>query len=171
MAAFGFDRRMRHVYTQSCVVTANGTRASLFITEQTESWRQNMRYRFAAILLLLTTALASPLLAQSIGIEGYWRGIGFVKPTDGQREKIHCRVTFNRKSTNTYGVQAKCASQGTNITQTGTLQRTGRNRYSGTFYNSDYNVSGRIQTRQRGNRQNVTFRSETGFGQITLFRR
>jgi hypothetical protein len=130
-----------------------------------------MKYSFAIIALLLTVALTSPVLAQSSGLEGYWRGIGFVKPTDGQRERIHCRVTYKRQSANTFNVHAKCASQATNITQTGTLRRIGGNRYSGTFHNSDYNVSGRIQTRLQGNRQSVTFRSEDGFGQVTLFRR
>lgn len=127
--------------------------------------------RFSFPMMLLAVGLASPVLAQSRGIDGFWRGIGFVKPTDGQREKIHCRVSIDRRSANIFSVHARCASQGTNITQIGTLTKTGRNRYSGTFRNSDYNVSGRIQTSLQGNRQNVTFRSENGFGQITLFRR
>lgn len=133
--------------------------------------RAAVRSIFVTLLMLAWLAGDAPLFAQSRGLEGYWRGSGFVHPTDGQREKIRCRVTFQRLSASVFSVRALCASQATNITQTGELRRVGSNRYAGEFYNSDFNVRGRIQTRLQGNRQSVTFRSEAGYGQLRLFRR
>ena len=47
----------------------------------------------------------------------------------------------------------------------------GRNRLSGSFYNADFNVRGRIQITLSGNQQAVTLVSEAGSGQLTLFKR
>ena len=110
-------------------------------------------------------------MAQSPGLEGFWRGSGHIKAKDASRERVRCRVTYTRRSSNTYGVDAKCASQAANITQSGQVMRTGRNRYAGQFYNYDYNVRGQIAVIVRGNRQFVTLRSEAGSGRLTLFRR
>jgi len=120
---------------------------------------------------ILWVMSAAPSIAQSRGLEGYWRGSGFIKVKDAPKERVRCRVTYSRRSSNTYSVDAKCASQGANITQSGQVANTGRNRYAGKFYNSDYNVRGRIRITIRGNRQYVTLRSEAGSGNLMLFRR
>lgn len=130
-----------------------------------------MRWIILALLPILAYTVGTQAHSQSRDLQGLWRGIGFVKPADGQREKIHCRVTFNRQSAVAYDVTAKCAGQSASITQTGRVRRTGANRYAGNFYNSDYNVYGRIQIRVHGSRQSVSFRSEAGFGSVQLFKR
>ena len=135
-------------------------------------WEQRHVLTVALLLCpILWVMSAAPSIAQSRGLEGYWRGSGFIKVKDAPKERVRCRVTYSRRSSNTYSVDAKCASQGANITQSGQVAKTGRNRYAGKFYNSDYNVRGRIRITIRGNRQYVTLRSEAGSGNLMLFRR
>ena len=68
-------------------------------------------------------------------------------------------------------MKARWASQAANIDQTGSVRKIGRNTYAGDFYNSDYNVRGRIRVTLRGNRQSVALFSDAGSGRLILFRR
>ena len=127
--------------------------------------------RWMLVLPLLAVTSAGPSQAQSPGLAGYWRGSGHIKPKESPREKVRCRVTYTRQSGNAFGVDAKCATASTNITQTGRVTRTGSNRYAGQFYNPDFNFRGRIRITIRGNRQFVTLSSGEASGSLTLFRR
>ena len=122
-------------------------------------------------LTIAIVALQSGAEAQSQGLQGYWRGSGYISPAKGQRERVRCRVWISRSSPQAFGVKARCASQAANIDQTGRVRKTGRNSYIGDFYNSHYNIRGRIRITLRGNRQNVTMHSDVGSGRLTLFRR
>jgi hypothetical protein len=125
----------------------------------------------ALCLAMALVALGSVAEAQSQGLQGYWRGGGYISPAKGHRERVRCRVWISRISDRSYGVKARCASQSADIDQTGRVERRGRNSYTGTFHNSDYNIRGRIRISLRGNRQSVTLHSEAGSGRLTLFRR
>jgi len=103
--------------------------------------------------------------------EGLWRGSGYVNPAEGQRERVRCRVVYRRLSAERYEVTARCATQAVNIDQVGEVRRTGRSSFSGTFYNMEYNVRGRIRVSVRGNRQSVTLSSPQGTGRLNLFKR
>ena len=122
-------------------------------------------------LLILVVASHSPSEAQSQGLQGYWRGSGYIAPSKGQRERVRCRVWISSSSAKTYRVKAQCASQAANIDQTGRVRKTGRNSYIGDFFNSDFNIRGRLRITLRGNRQSVTMHSNSGSGRLTLFRR
>lgn len=139
--------------------------------EQTLNILARTPARALLLALLLVASAAAPSQAQSSGLEGFWRGSGHIKPKQSPREKVRCRVTYTRQSGNTFGVDAKCASAATNITQTGRVTRTGGNRYVGQFYNPDFNIRGRIRITVRGNRQFVTLSSGDGTGSLMLFRR
>ena len=127
--------------------------------------------RWTLWLTIFVVAYHSEAAAQSQGLQGYWRGSGFISPAKGQRERVRCRVWISRGSTRTYRVKARCASQAADIDQTGSVQKTGRNNYAGEFFNSDYNIRGRLRITLRGNRQSVTLHSDAGSGRLTLFRR
>jgi hypothetical protein len=118
---------------------------------------------------LLVATFAGP--ARADRFEGLWRGSGYVDPAEGQRERVRCRVVYTRLSAERYGVTARCATQAVNIDQVGEVRRTGRNSFSGTFYNSEYNVRGQIRVQVSGNRQSVSLRSSQGSGSLTLFKR
>jgi hypothetical protein len=125
----------------------------------------------SATVLALWIVASLPGTAHADSFAGLWRGSGYVNPSEGQREKVRCRVVYRRLSTDRYGVTARCATQAVNIDQSGEIRRTGRNSYAGTFYNMEYNVRGRIRVRVSGNQQSVTLSSPQGSGRLTLFKR
>mgnify|MGYP001821317825 CR=1 FL=1 len=122
-------------------------------------------------LTMLAIAGHSEAAAQAKGLSGYWRGSGFISPAKGQRERVRCRVWISQSARQSYRVKARCASQAVDIDQTGSVRRTGRNNYTGEFFNSDFNIRGRLRITLRGNRQSVSLQSDAGSGHLTLFRR
>ena len=136
--------------------------------------RKTLAFRLVPLVLFILAGSlfsAGAANAQSSGLAGYWRGSGHISPSEGARERVRCRVWITRESQRSYRVVARCASQGANIDQSGRVVQTGSNRFAGEFYNSDYNIRGRIHISLRGNRQYVSMRSESGSGSLELFRR
>lgn len=122
---------------------------------------------FAALAL----ALPLPALAGSSVLEGSWSGGGYVHPTNGQREKVSCRVTYHQTSDTVHSVKATCASASAKIVQTGLLTTVNESRYIGDFTNKEYNISGSVRVVVRGNSQDVTFSSSSGTGSLALKKR
>ena len=126
---------------------------------------------------VVVLALAGVLLtgsndtASAASIEGSWRGSGYISPASGKREKVRCRVTYKRLTKKVFRVVAVCASTAGKIRQTGEVLRVNSTRYVGDFYNSEYDVSGRVRVIVRGSRQTVSFSSKTGKGRIKLRKR
>ncbi len=104
-------------------------------------------------------------------LSGSWSGGGYVQPKDGQREKVRCRVSYSPQGGSTVGVSATCASASLTIRQAGSLTMVNPNRYVGDFYNSEYDISGRIRVSVSGNSQTVSFSSPRGGGSLSLSRR
>jgi hypothetical protein len=125
----------------------------------------------AAIMVVFMGVVGGATLAKAESVAGLWRGSGFVNPSEGRRERVRCRVMYTRQSEQRYQLTARCATASANIDQVGEVRRTGRDRLSGSFYNADFNVRGRIQIRLNGNRQAVTLISDAGSGRLTLFKR
>lgn len=120
-------------------------------------------------LVLLTMAPAAAL-ADSL-LEGSWSGGGYVHPTNGQREKVTCRVTYHQTSETVHSVKATCASASAKIVQTGELTTVKEGRYIGDFTNAEYNISGSVRVVVSGNSQDVTFSSNSGTGSLALKKR
>lgn len=120
---------------------------------------------------MITVGFSAAADAQSQGLQGYWRGSGHISPRKGKSERVRCRVWISSNSAESFNVKARCASQSANIDQTGRVRRMGRNRFLGDFYNSDYDIRGRISITLRGNQQTVTMSSDAGSGRLRLFRR
>jgi len=110
-------------------------------------------------------------IAKAASLSGTWRGSGFVNPKSGNREKVRCRITYKRQSNKVFRVSAVCASTSGKIRQTGEVLMVTTKRYVGDFYNSDFDISGRVRVVLRGSRQTVSFSSKTGNGRITLRKR
>jgi hypothetical protein len=125
----------------------------------------------AAIMVVFMGVVGGATVAKAESVAGLWRGSGFVNPSEGRRERVRCRVMYTRQSEQRYQLTARCATASANIDQVGEVRRTGRDRLSGSFYNADFNVRGRIQIRLNGNRQAVTLISDAGSGRLTLFKR
>ena len=123
------------------------------------------------MMALLIGVVGGATVAKAESVVGLWRGSGFVNPSEGRRERVRCRVVYTRESEQRYQLTARCATASANIDQVGEVRRTGRNRLSGSFYNADFNVRGRIQITVSGNQQVVTLISDAGSGRLTLFKR
>lgn len=130
-----------------------------------------MRYLFLALAFtaLAVTGHASPILAASIN--GTWSGNGYVQPSNGQRESVRCKVTYSQQTDKVFGVSAICASPSAKIRQTGEVLMVNENRYVGDFYNSEFDISGRVNVTISGSSQTVSFKSHSGHGSMSLNRR
>lgn len=104
------------------------------------------------------------------GLEGNWSGNGYVLPKDGARESVRCRVHFAKQSATVYAVTAQCEGSATTVNQTGEVIEVSGGRYTGDFYNAQYDISGRIRIQLNGNRQSVTFSGARGQGGLSLTR-
>jgi hypothetical protein len=103
-------------------------------------------------------------------INGTWNGNGYVQPANGQRERVRCRVTYSQQTETVFAVSAVCASSSAKIYQTGEVLMVNPNRYVGDFYNSAYDISGRVSVNVSGSSQTVSFKSHSGYGSMTLRR-
>lgn len=113
--------------------------------------------------------LSSPALA--VSLDGEWRGSGTVQVTNGNRERVTCRVSYSRQSSRVYGFHAVCASTSVRVIQNGVVSQASANSYVGTTHNPEYNVSGRIRIVVSGGSQTVTVRADQGSGRIVLRKR
>jgi hypothetical protein len=103
-------------------------------------------------------------------LEGSWSGGGTVTFASGGRERASCRARYSRAGKNSYTVNATCATASGRATQTATVRRVGENRYSGSFYNSEYSISGVIHIVVRGASQSVRLISDSASAAINLSR-
>jgi hypothetical protein len=115
----------------------------------------------------LASAQAS---GQAAGLEGAWSGGGSVSFNSGAQESARCRAHYTRRNRSTYLLRATCATASGRAAQTAVLSRTADNRYAGSFYNSEYDISGRIYVVVRGSSQNVSLVSRSGRAQFRLTR-
>ncbi|HEU0059932.1 MAG TPA: hypothetical protein VFR19_08645 [Hyphomicrobiaceae bacterium] len=114
--------------------------------------------------------LGGASLAEAAGLEGSWSGGGTVRFASGAEEQARCRAHYSRRSNAVYVLRATCATASGKAAQSATLQKVGDNRYSGTFYNSDYDITGRIYVILRGSSQSVRLTSSSGSASFRLSR-
>jgi hypothetical protein len=133
--------------------------------------RQSKRQATKLFLLAACIFAASPpALGQQATLEGSWSGGGTVILPSGGHEKARCRATFRRRSGNSFGMNAVCATASVRVAQTANLVRISANRFSGGFYNSEYNVSGSIAITVHGNRLSASLSAGGGTGHFNLSR-
>jgi hypothetical protein len=122
--------------------------------------------------LLAACALAatSEAVAQPASLEGTWNGGGTVVYPSGERERARCRATFRRRSANTFGMSAVCATPSARVAQTADLARVSANRFTGEFHNAEYGVSGSIAVTVQGKRLSASLSGGGGSGYFNLSR-
>jgi len=103
-------------------------------------------------------------------LEGSWNGGGTVSFASGGTEQARCRARFNRAGEHSYAVNATCATASGRAAQTATVRQVGNNRYSGSFYNSEYSISGVIDIVVHGSTQTVRLISDSGSAVLNLSR-
>jgi hypothetical protein len=107
--------------------------------------------------------------AQAADLQGSWSGGGQVSFASG-RESVRCRAQYSRRSNEGYVVRAVCATASGRAAQTASLSKVSDNRYRGTFYNSEYGISGTILVNVRGNTQSVRLTSDAGWALLNFSR-
>ena len=68
-------------------------------------------------------------------------------------------------------MNAQCATPSGRVDQSATLNRVGKNRYAGSFYNSQFGVTGSIFVVLRGRSMSVSLSSAGGTGSFKMRRR
>lgn len=117
------------------------------------------------------TGMAQPAgKAQPVSLAGSWSGGGVVNFASGSTERARCRAHYSQRASNSYVLNATCATASGRATQTASLRSIGANRYQGNFYNSDYGISGSISVVVHGNRQSVHLSSSAGSASLQLSR-
>jgi hypothetical protein len=103
-------------------------------------------------------------------LEGAWSGGGSVSFASGAKEQARCRAHYRRAGGTSYTLNATCATPSGRAAQTATVRLVGENRYSGSFYNSEYAISGMINVVVHGSSQTVRLNSGSGSAVINLSR-
>ena len=103
-------------------------------------------------------------------LEGSWSGGGTVSFASGAKEQARCRARYSPAGRNSYTLNATCATASGRAAQTATVRRVGENKYSGSFYNSEYSISGVIHIVVRGASQTVRLISDSGSAFFNLSR-
>jgi hypothetical protein len=124
----------------------------------------------AFLALLVGLAPPSNALAQKASLEGSWSGGGMVSFASGSKERARCRAHYSRRSNDSYTVRATCATASARAEQTASLRKIAENRFRGTFYNSEYGVSGTVYVIVHGNTQSVRLTSSAGWAALTFSR-
>ncbi len=122
---------------------------------------------FISAILMLSVAAA----AKSGVIVGRWVGSGYAHVTNGESEKVRCRISYDRQSAKTFTMHAVCASPSTRILQTGTVLQATDNTYIGHLHNQDFNVKARVRIVVSGSIQTIYIKADEGSGKITLRKR
>ena len=125
----------------------------------------------AAALAMSQLAAPTTLAANPASISGDWAGSGTMKLQSGSKERVRCRVKYGRIAGQDFSLNARCATSGTSIDQTGKLTRVSKGRYIGSVHNEQFNVSAKITIKVSGGHQEVSISSKEGTANIRLKRR
>lgn len=135
--------------------------------------------RAAAVVLatvVCTGVAVRPAMAQQAQaaaqprLEGSWSGGGSVNLASGNTERARCRASFSRRSADSYFMNAVCATPSVRVSQTASLKRVSASQFSGTFFNSEYNVSGSISVTVRGDRLSAQLQGGGASASLSLGR-
>lgn len=94
----------------------------------------------------LTTILSAvPASAQSFdNVAGSWSGVGSMKPSDGPRERVRCKVDYVVKNTGqSVKLSLRCASDAYKMDLSANIDQNGAN-LSGNWFESQYRQGGKI---------------------------
>lgn len=130
-----------------------------------------MRFVFVSLLSFAFLALPNAGYADSVPLEGDWSGSGFIKPNTGEKEKVFCKISYNKETNTVYRLRADCASTSIKLVQTGSILKVRDGRYVGDFHNIEYDLSGRVRIVVNGTRQTLTLTSSKGSGSFRLRKR
>src|SRR5262249_18437668 len=137
------------------------------------SAERRLAYSFALAAFALIASVPAtglPPKKPSVGLEGSWSGGGSGSFLFASPERARCRARSLRPAAARYTLDATCATASGRASQTASVRQVGENRYAGSFYNSEYGISGVISVVLHGRSQTVRLRSDSGSAVISLSR-
>lgn len=96
--------------------------------------------------LLMTIFAAVPACAQQSfdNVAGSWSGGGWMKPSDGPRERVRCKVDYTVKSAGqSVKLKLRCASDAYKMELSANIDQNGSN-LSGNWFESQYRQGGKV---------------------------
>ena len=96
--------------------------------------------------LLMTVLIITPACAQQSfdEVAGLWSGVGSMKPSDGPRERVRCKVDYIVKSGGqSVKMNVRCASDAYKMELTANIDQKGT-ALSGNWFESQYRQGGKI---------------------------
>jgi hypothetical protein len=137
-------------------------------------FKQKLRSMIVGLVVATGAAVVNghnaPAAAQASSLEGSWNGGGNVRFSSGKSERARCRASFSKRGANSYSMSAVCATASGRAEQTAQLTRSGANRYTGNFQNSEYGISGSISVTVNGNSLNASLSGGGGSASLNLNR-
>lgn len=109
--------------------------------------------------------------AKGGSLAGSWSGSGWVSFSNGKRERARCHAHYSPNGGKSYSLNATCATSSGKASQSATVYEVSRNRFRGTFHNTEYNVSGSIRVVLNGSSQSVTLSGDSNSAALSLSRR
>lgn len=97
----------------------------------------------AACLMLIGI---SPSCAEPVfdGLAGSWSGIGSMKPSDGPREKVRCKVAYDvTRPGRSLRLDLRCASDAYKMVLSANIEQNGTE-LSGNWFESEYRQGGKV---------------------------
>ena len=124
-----------------------------------------------AAILATGSVLFHSTPAEAASLTGTWVGSGTMTINSKGTERVRCRVSYSRRSGQTFTMNARCASGAGRLSQSGTLSRIAGNKFQGSVYNAKFGVSASVYVTIQGRRQTVHISSAGGSGRFSLRRR
>lgn len=98
----------------------------------------------AALCVALSTSFCSEAFAEFDALAGKWSGEGSMKPSDGPREKVRCKVAYDlKKPGKSIKLDLKCASDAYKMVLSANIEQDGST-ISGNWFESEYRQGGKI---------------------------
>jgi hypothetical protein len=97
-------------------------------------------------LLLMTTVATFPAYAQQSfdSVAGSWAGNGLMKPSDGPRERVRCKIHYAAKNAGqSVKMNVRCASDAYKMDLTANIDQSGV-ALSGNWFESQYRQGGKV---------------------------
>jgi hypothetical protein len=104
-----------------------------------------IRCTLQCLILMISLSTASAVGQQSFdNVAGSWSGSGWMKPSDGPRERVRCKVDYSVKSAGqSVKLNLRCASDAYKMELSANIEQTGTT-LSGNWFESQYRQGGKI---------------------------
>jgi len=120
------------------------------------------------LCVAFSTCLWSKASADLDALAGRWSGEGSMKPSDGPREKVRCKVAYDvRKPGKSIKLDLRCASEAYRMVLSADIEQDGRS-ISGNWFESEYRQGGKIYGTNSGDLIEARIEGNTAAALVTI---